>query len=51
MPHENVEIVREFLDSFNSEDYEACLEMIDPDVEWHLRRTSRTPRSPTGVTL
>lgn len=32
---ENVEIVREFLEAFNNDDYETCLEMIDPGVEWH----------------
>lgn len=32
---QNVEIVREFLEAFNREDYAACLDVIDPDVEWH----------------
>jgi ketosteroid isomerase-like protein len=32
---QNVEIIREFLDAFNRRDSAACLEAIDPDVEWH----------------
>jgi ketosteroid isomerase-like protein len=32
---ENVEIIREFMEAFNREDYAACLDAIDPDVEWH----------------
>lgn len=32
---ENTEIVREFMEAFNRKDYAACLEAIDPDVEWH----------------
>lgn len=35
MSPQNVEIIREFLEAFNREDYAACLEAIDPDVEWH----------------
>ena len=26
---------RRFLDAFNGQDYEHCLETVDPDVEWH----------------
>ena len=33
--HQNVEIIREFLDAFNREDYAACLDAIDAEVEWH----------------
>jgi ketosteroid isomerase-like protein len=32
---QNVEIIREFTDAFNRGDYAACLDAIDPDVEWH----------------
>jgi ketosteroid isomerase-like protein len=35
MSEENVEIVRVFLQAFNDEDYASCLDLIDPDVEWH----------------
>ncbi len=35
MPYENAEVVREFLEAFNRKDYAACLEAIDPSVEWH----------------
>ena len=35
MSQENVEIVRVFLQAFNDEDYASCLDLIDPDVEWH----------------
>ncbi|MGH2956384.1 MAG: nuclear transport factor 2 family protein [Solirubrobacterales bacterium] len=35
MSEENVEVVRRNLEAFNSGDYQACLETIDPDVEWH----------------
>jgi ketosteroid isomerase-like protein len=35
MSKENVEIVRVFLQAFNDEDYAGCLDLIDPDVEWH----------------
>jgi len=30
-----VEIIREFIDAFNRRDYPACLDAIDPEVEWH----------------
>jgi ketosteroid isomerase-like protein len=32
---QNVETIRAFLEAFNRRDYAACLEAIDPDVEWH----------------
>jgi len=32
---QNVEIIREFLEAFNREDYAACLSAIHPDVQWH----------------
>ena len=35
MSQHNAEIIREFLAAFNREDYAACLDAIDPDVEWH----------------
>lgn len=35
MSHENVQVVREFLQAFNRRDFAACLEAIDPEVEWH----------------
>ena len=35
MSQENVESVRVFLQAFNDEDYASCLDLIDPDVEWH----------------
>ena len=35
MSRQNVEIIREFLEAFNRRDNAACLEAIDPDVEWH----------------
>jgi ketosteroid isomerase-like protein len=35
VPQQNLEIIRGFLDAFNRGDYAACLETIDPDVEWH----------------
>ena len=35
MSRENVEVVRGFLEAFDNEEYAACLETIDPDVEWH----------------
>ena len=34
-PQENVQVIREFIDAFNRRDYRACLEAIDPEVEWH----------------
>lgn len=35
MSYGNVEIIREFLEAFNRRDSAACLDAIDPDVEWH----------------
>ena len=35
MGQPNVEIIRGFLDAFNRRDTAACLDAIDPDVEWH----------------
>lgn len=35
MSQQNVEIIREFTEAFNRADYAACLDAIDPDVEWH----------------
>jgi ketosteroid isomerase-like protein len=33
--NDNAEIIRRFTEAFNRRDYAACLEVIDPDVEWH----------------
>jgi ketosteroid isomerase-like protein len=35
MSQKNVEIIRKFVEAFNREDFSACLEAIDPNVEWH----------------
>ena len=35
MSQENVQIIRELSDAFNRRDYTACLDAIDPEVEWH----------------
>lgn len=35
MSQQNVEIIRKFMEAFNRADYAACLDAIDPDVEWH----------------
>ena len=35
MSERNVQIIRDFLDAFNRRDAAACLEAIDPEVEWH----------------
>jgi ketosteroid isomerase-like protein len=32
---ENVQIIRELVDAFNRRDYAACLDAMDPDIEWH----------------
>ena len=39
---ENVEIVRALLRAYDSGDYEAALEGLDPEIEWH---------APPGVTI
>ena len=30
-----MQVIREFIDAFNRRDYRACLDAIDPEVEWH----------------
>jgi ketosteroid isomerase-like protein len=35
MPHSNVRRIRRFLDALNRRDLKACLEFLDPEVEWH----------------
>jgi uncharacterized protein len=36
MSQENVEVVRRLLKAFDRADYEAALEMLDPDIEWQV---------------
>jgi ketosteroid isomerase-like protein len=36
MSSENVEIVRRAFEAWNGGDPEAAVELLDPDVEWHL---------------
>jgi len=35
MSEENVEIVRAMLDAFNRGDFDASLEFLAEDIEWH----------------
>ena len=35
MSRENVEIVRRAYEAFNRHDFDAAMEALDPDVEWH----------------
>jgi ketosteroid isomerase-like protein len=35
MSRENVEIARRAYEAFNRHDFDAALEALDPDVEWH----------------
>jgi len=36
MSQENVEVVRTLLMSFGRADYEAALDVLDPDIEWQV---------------
>jgi ketosteroid isomerase-like protein len=36
MSQENVELVRTLLSAYDRADYEAALEALDPDIEWHV---------------
>ena len=36
MSSENVEIVRRAYEAWNGGDPEAAIELLDPDIEWHL---------------
>jgi len=36
MSQENVEVVRTLLRTFDRADYEAALEVLDPNVEWQV---------------
>ena len=38
---ENVELVRRAYDAWNRDDMDACLALMDPEVEWHT--TGRLP--------
>jgi ketosteroid isomerase-like protein len=42
MSEENVELVRTLLSAFDRADYEAALEALDPEIEWHV---------PPGITI
>ena len=35
MSRENIEIVRRAYAAFNRHDFDAAMEALDPDVEWH----------------
>ncbi|MGH2984836.1 MAG: nuclear transport factor 2 family protein [Solirubrobacterales bacterium] len=36
MPASNLDLAREALDAFSRGDFQGCISMMDPKVEWHL---------------
>jgi len=36
MPVKNVDIARQGFDAFSRGDYDGCVSLMDPEVEWHL---------------